>query len=283
MKRLEPIRSAPPEKAVIDSKRLHTANNAPSIKRILVNVNPKYKNMCYCHVNGTFRTVTARRRAARSIRRKPIVGETAGIGLRERKKLKARLGIERAALELVLERGYDGTTVEDICERAEVSKKTFFNYFPSKAAVVTGRMDDFPEADQLVAMMEANDEMCYLDVLVNMISADYTVREGDESSELRFQAFRKMPQLFFRGQRDLLNVQKAVTEAVGAFLEAHPDRRMMDDHSTNYEALVASSAVTALVRTRSMQHVFYDEPASAEDTRRMLASYLSREGAKAQR
>lgn len=209
--------------------------------------------------------------------------ETAGIGLRERKKLKARLGIERAALELVLERGYDGTTVEDICERAEVSKKTFFNYFPSKAAVVTGRMDDFPEADQLVAMMEAHDEMCYLDVLVNMISADYTVREGDESSELRFQAFRKMPQLFFRGQRDLLNVQKAVTEAVGTYLEAHPDRRMMDDHSTNYEALVASSAVTALVRTRSMQHVFYDEPASAEDTRRMLASYLSREGAKVQR
>ena len=283
MKRLEPIRSAPPEKAVIDSKRLHTANNAPSIKRILVNVNPKYKNMCYCHVNGTFRTATARRQAARSIRRKPIVGETAGIGLRERKKLKARLGIERAALELVLERGYDGTTVEDICERAEVSKKTFFNYFPSKAAVVTGRMDDFPEADQLIAMMEAHAEMCYLDVLVNMISADYTVREGDESSELRFQAFRKMPQLFFRGQRDLLNVQKAVTEAVGSYLEEHPDRRMMDDHSTSYEALVASSAVTALVRTRSMQHVFYDEPASAEDTRRMLAGFLSREGAGAQR
>lgn len=198
------------------------------------------------------------------------------IGLRERKKIKARLSIERAALELVLERGYDGTTVEDICERAEVLKKTFFNYFPSKAAVVTGRVGEFPDAEQLVAMMEAHAEMRYLDVLVNMISADYTVREGDESSELWFQAFRKMPQLFFRGQRDLLNVQRAVTEAVGAYLEAHPERRMMDDHSTSYEALVASSAVTALVRTRSMQHVFYEEPASAEETRRMLADYLSR-------
>ena len=165
--------------------------------------------------------------------------EQACLGLRERKKIKARLAIERAALELVLERGYDGTTVEDICERAEVSKKTFFNYFPSKAAVVTGRVSEFPEAEQLVAMMEAHSEMCYLDVLVNMISADYTVREGD-------------------------------------YLEAHPERRMMDDHSTNYEALVASSSVTALVRTRSMQHVFYEEPASAEETRRMLAEYLSR-------
>lgn len=155
--------------------------------------------------------------------------EQACLGLRERKKIKARLAIERAALELVLERGYDGTTVEDICERAEVSKKTFFNYFPSKAAVVTGRVSEFPEAEQLVVMMEAHSEMCYLDVLVNMISADYTVREGDEMADLRFKMLRKMPQLFFRGQRDLLNVQKAVTEAVGAYLEAHPERRMMDD------------------------------------------------------
>lgn len=199
------------------------------------------------------------------------------LGLRERKKQKARTAIEKAALELVLEHGYDGTTVEDICERAEVSKKTFFNYFPSKAAVVTGRVSDFPDANQLVAMMEAHSEMCYLDVLVNMISADYTVREGDELSDLRFKMLRRMPQLFFRGQRDLLNVQRAVTEAVGAYLEAHPERRLMDDHSTSYEALVASSSVTALVRTRSMQHVFYDEPASAEDTRWMLAGYLSKE------
>ena len=202
--------------------------------------------------------------------------EQAGIGLRERKKIKARLAIERAALELVLERGYDGTTVEDICERAEVSKKTFFNYFPSKAAVVTGRVNAFPDPDQLIAMMDAHSEMRYLDVLVNMISADFMAADQGEISELRRQVLRKMPQLFFRGQRDLLDVQKSVTQAVGAYLEAHPDRRMMDDHAVSYEALVASSSVTALVRTRSMQHVFYDEPASAEETRRILADYLSK-------
>ena len=64
-------------------------------------------------------------------------------GLRYRKKLKARLAVERAALELVIERGYDGVTVEDICARAEISKKPFFNYFPSKASVIMGRMDAF--------------------------------------------------------------------------------------------------------------------------------------------
>ena len=35
-------------------------------------------------------------------------------GLRYRKKLKARLAVERAALELVIEHGFDGVTVEDM-------------------------------------------------------------------------------------------------------------------------------------------------------------------------
>lgn len=197
------------------------------------------------------------------------------IGLRERKKIKARQAIERAALELVLEHGYDGTTVEEVCARAEVSKKTFFNYFPSKAAAVTGRADAFPTAEELSAMMEAHGEMCYLDVLVSMISADYEVREGDELALLRQRVLREMPQLFFRGQRDLLGVQRAVTEGVRDYLGKHADKRIMAEHDIHYEALVASSAVMALVRTRSMLHVFYEEAATAEDTRRLLAGYLS--------
>ena len=200
------------------------------------------------------------------------------IGLRERKKIKARLAIERAALELVLERGYDGTTIEDVCARAEISKKTFFNYFPSKSAAVTGRVDAFPSPDELIGMMEARSDICYLDVLVDVVSLDYSARAGDEAtrvSELRQQALRKIPQLFFRGQRDLLSLQDAVTQALCPYLEQHPERRLMRSHNAAYEALVASSAVTALARTRSMLHVFYEEEATAEETRALLASYLS--------
>ena len=90
-------------------------------------------------------------------------------GLRYRKKLKARLSVERAALELVIERGYDGVTVEDICARAEISKKTFFNYFPSKAAAIMGRLDSFPDDEQLVRILEEHSEACYLDVLVGVV------------------------------------------------------------------------------------------------------------------
>jgi AcrR family transcriptional regulator len=58
------------------------------------------------------------------------------IGLRERKKLKTKAAIQREAMRLFLERGFEATTVEDIAEAVEISPSTFFNYFPSKEEVV---------------------------------------------------------------------------------------------------------------------------------------------------
>lgn len=49
----------------------------------------------------------------------------------------ARARLVSAALELFSERGYDNTTVTEIAERAELSRATFFRYFPDKREVLT--------------------------------------------------------------------------------------------------------------------------------------------------
>jgi TetR/AcrR family transcriptional regulator, cholesterol catabolism regulator len=55
---------------------------------------------------------------------------------RERKKLGTRQALLDAASGLFREKGYAETTVEEITERADVAKGTFFNYFPSKEALL---------------------------------------------------------------------------------------------------------------------------------------------------
>ncbi|MDR6593099.1 TetR/AcrR family transcriptional regulator [Saccharothrix longispora] len=59
-------------------------------------------------------------------------------GLRDRKKRLTRDALSRAAVDLVVRHGLDHVTVEDISAAADVSPRTFFNYFATKEEAVVG-------------------------------------------------------------------------------------------------------------------------------------------------
>jgi AcrR family transcriptional regulator len=62
--------------------------------------------------------------------------------LRELKKLSTRKTIERVALALFAERGFEATSVIEIAEAAEIAPSTLHGYFPSKEDIVFWLYDE---------------------------------------------------------------------------------------------------------------------------------------------
>ena len=90
----------------------------------------------------------------------PAGVEDAECGLRERKKRETRAAIHRAALELAHEGGVDALTVDAIAERAGVSPRTFFNYFPTKDdAIIGSGASDLDALATLVAARPAGESV----------------------------------------------------------------------------------------------------------------------------
>lgn len=70
-----------------------------------------------------------------------------GIGLRERKRAVTRDAITTVARSLTARQGVRGFTIEEVCTEVEISRRTFFNYFPTKEDAILGRSDEFISAD----------------------------------------------------------------------------------------------------------------------------------------
>jgi AcrR family transcriptional regulator len=94
-------------------------------------------------------------------------------GLRERKKVHTRRTLSAAAVQLCLERGYPHVTVGDIADAAGVSRRTFSNYFASKAECVTA----FGESvlDDMIDVVSAAGQV-HLDELVRHVFTRYAER-----------------------------------------------------------------------------------------------------------
>ena len=61
--------------------------------------------------------------------------EVERVPLRERNKQRVLQRIQEAAFELFRTVGYEQTTMEEIAEKAETSRGTLFNYFPTKSSL----------------------------------------------------------------------------------------------------------------------------------------------------
>jgi AcrR family transcriptional regulator len=80
--------------------------------------------------------ITASPASIEAVDETPVVSPVARRPLTERRMARTRRELADAAARLFVERGYEGTTVEDIVAEVEISARTFFRYFGSKEEVV---------------------------------------------------------------------------------------------------------------------------------------------------
>ena len=94
-----------------------------------------------------------------------------------------RAAVERIALDLALEHGYDAVTVEMICDAALVSMSTFFNYFGTKDRAVLGP-EPRPLDEQRLAAFAAGRGDALTDLL-RLLVADWPVDPAERELILK--------------------------------------------------------------------------------------------------
>lgn len=122
--------------------------------------------------------------------------DTTPDGLRERKRAATQAAIERAAVALALEHGYDNVTVDMICEAGMVSQRTFFNYFGSKEGVILGPTPPIPP-DEMIDSFVNRPGSNVLGDFVSMIAGSVVGTEPDpELFRARRMLIQRTPELF---------------------------------------------------------------------------------------
>jgi AcrR family transcriptional regulator len=181
-------------------------------------------------------------------------------GLRERKRLATKRSIEFAVLELSRESGLDQVTVDDISRTADISPRTFFNYFPSKEAALIGDAPMLLEGDVVDSFVAggARDGASVMDDLRILIKALSDAEQDRELTQLRRQVLRDYPHLFAQKVTSMRSFEVRLVDIVLARLEADALRGGSTETNPDDSAdeLVSRARLIALVGIAAMRHAW---------------------------
>jgi AcrR family transcriptional regulator len=166
------------------------------------------------------------------------VDTTVAPGLRERKKQRTRETIERAALELFAERGYSETTLADIADAADVSRRTIFSYFENKEDILF--CEEGASIEGIRAMLEQRPSgKTTVDALREFIAS---VPPPDEETLLRKKIVAANPELIMRARAHIAGLESVLADSIAKDLGAGPDDVR--------PALIAASMTAAFTAVR---------------------------------
>lgn len=194
----------------------------------------------------------------------PAVDAPVEPGLRERKRLATRRAILLAAIQVVREKGLEATTVDEIARIADVSPRTFFNYFSSKEEAIVGDGPELPDDDAVEEFVR--DRGPVLPAIAKLFGTVVTPALQDQEILLARRAITKAnPELAGRRWATIHKFENDVTAIVVRRL-VDEDPELIDDP----RALVSRGRLIALVAIAAVRHAWFDWMDDAGEHRDLL-------------
>lgn len=181
--------------------------------------------------------------------------------------------IEQSAVGLVLEHGYDSTTVDMICEAAGISQRTFFNHFPTKDAAVIGT--DLPALDEQRVRQflvgEGGDVLAEAMALVSLAA----VPTGSDPALMaqRMRAVSSSPELLHRQMERFGRIEAELSEVLALRLGRQSGQEETADEIREQARLAAHMLAGAMRYSAGLlMSGDVDDPTAALDVARARLS-----------
>jgi AcrR family transcriptional regulator len=163
--------------------------------------------------------------------------EVEELGRRERKKLETHRALASAALRLASAKGPDQVTIEEIADAADVSVRTFFNYFSSKEEAIIGR-DAESRAAMVQHLLDRPAEETPFEAVTGVIRAWFAdAGAWVDDRALRHQLVRAHPSLLPRHLAGLYDLERGLIDGL---------RQRMGATDVLYPALLVTASVNAM-------------------------------------
>jgi AcrR family transcriptional regulator len=177
------------------------------------------------------------------------------LGLRIRKKRATENAIEVSAVSLALEHGIENVTVEMICEQADISRSTFFNYFAGRDYAIVGRAVEPLQGEEATAVLASAAGDLVRGAIRLVFASIGHQHVNSEVARKRAQLSAEQPAALQLASGILVEGSMKLIPVIAGWLAEHPEHAKLADpvQEATFAVGLAHAALGALISAMAQQ------------------------------